>query len=286
MKQIDKETQLYSLFHEGFDRIPTKISDHLLATGTHELIMGIPFDDVSRILNGLVLTNGVGIPIKPIKLDRKVSEVFNHDAAQAIASVCIHDDHRVVLLQLTKDTIIDNYVKGTLTYPQGHCEWDKTLDTKLAFDSNSQGTERGTRIMSSMAFRDYIIENAFREATEELKINDHYGNFDFWAKVDEIMKRCRPSDICPIYIEKPGSMSRHICFLVDVAFPGNSLDPYIEMGITTNEPNKHNVLVVGYEGLLESVGRIDMICPWVAYSFRQIPFFKSTFIEHYLRKNP
>ena len=273
MNQLEKEAQFFSLFHkrgESIYWIPEKLKNYLNESGSDEKIIGLEKADYQSILNGGTFPKSLA----PICMDRKIMEYFSCMTLQVIAAVCIHSSSQVLLLQLTKDTKIDGYTKGALTYPQGHCTWDSIKDRLY------------TGVISWQGFRDVIVKNAYRETSEELQIDDFYLNLEFFMELDSIMQKCAANrEIYPIYIDKPGSTSRHLCFLIDIEFSDEKFMKYAPH-IRSKEPDKHNVLILNYKGIVESVGRIDMICPWVASSFSRLPFFTKSFMTSYIRENP
>ena len=277
MKFEEKETQLLSLFHIHETYVPDRLKEYLHSEKKTEKIAGLKMSSIKTI-SETGIAQGTKFDLVP--LDRMEKEYFEVNAAQIVSCICIHDDYRCLFLQLTNDTPVDGYVKGSITYPQGHCRWDTGLINRVPKNDDESYT------LKTPEFVQLLRAAAFREFTEEVKLRDYYQNMEFCNIVSDKLNRCNATtgDVVPVYINKPGSIGRHIGFIFEVAFPGNDLVQY-EKILSTNEPEKHNVFCFTYDQLLTTIGRVDLICPWVSYSFQKIPFFRSKFIQPYLHKN-
>lgn len=271
---LEAEARILSFF--GLREIPRYISDYLAEKDNGEIVLGMDHCIASRFMQ-IGMSDSIGF--SPLALNRAEDEYYS-TGVQAVAAACIHDDTTVLMLRLNQDSRTDGYRKGTLTYPQGHCTHTREV-LKRAIITD------GKRILKLTPFMDILRDNAYREVSEELKTVDDYAGYSFWSEVSDKIRYAHPQrDVFPVYIDKPGSLSSHIGFIFDVTFQGNILREKYAPVITSREPDKHEVVLVDMNGLLQSVDRADQICPWVAYSFSKIPFYRTTFIASYKKNVP
>ena len=283
---MDHAEALFSLFARNNPivehRIPQEIRKRKHPPYQDEDIITIHDDDVENFLRKFE----VGSPIKMqsylhpcIHLIRsKRSDVENFGALKQIIPVaCIHDSTRVLLLELVKPTrYVDGYNTGTLTYPQGHaCYTD--------FAERLKTQEIGQRSLWSPSAVDQILrQEIFREINEEITVQSEYHRMRFMYDVGDILFRGNgAAPVFPIYVNRAGTTSRHIAMIYDIDMThSETFQCYAEF-IISNEPMKHTVKIMTIMDLLQldSVGKL---CPWVAYSFGEIPFMSGPFLEPYL----
>lgn len=269
-RNSEAEARILSFFQ--IKKAPPHIGEYLQSKSNGETVLAMPRETALQIASRGIQE---GLSFQAIPLDRAQGEYYS-DAVQIIAVACIHDDEEVFLLALKNDTRIDGYTKGSLTYPQGHCVFDRDVVKKCIIN------EKNERILYLNPFIDILKENTFREVSEELESADDYKGYSFWYAVADKIKYANPfRDIYPVYIDRPGSMCKHIGFVFDVAFPGKAfLNEYLGVA-KSKEPDKHELIVADMMCMLNSVDRADKICPWVAQTFSRIPFFQSTFLDYY-----
>lgn len=269
---ITTEVQLFSLFAKTpamVDKVPGHIRTYCMNLNP-EQICCTTNQGLNQILSILKGVNPRAITIDLNHTDRGVSEYFG-DFIQIIGAVCIHDSKNVLMLELTHDVpIVDGYVKGTLTYPQGHIRYDRDV-SKMMVEPN--------KIALNALFKK-VRQDAFREVTEEIFISVPSLNHEFSTLMKQKIVEPIDATLYPIYINRPGSTDRHVCILFDVDLSGTTFDGNLEL-IESNEPTKHMVKVMNYKDMID-LYRVDTICPWVAKSFSMLPFYQTTFIEDYL----
>ena len=269
------ELRVVSLFAKGNDRLMSKMPYRIVAASkelyhANEEVIGVPEEGKKVIMrqhHGKITGTDV---LECGRYNRGFHEHFgNH--YQIITSACIHNADKVVLLVLKEQpSHIDGFHAGTLTYPQGHVDFDNTF-AKLAIGDNPNKFQ-----MSSLIYKSKC--DCIREISEEITIEDENIKNQFFNDIHYAL--FNESSIYPIYINHPGTTGRHICLLFDIDLTGTLFDHYAE-DIISNEPDKHNVRIFTFSDLC-NIDRADDIDPWVAASFSKVPFFGSTFIQSYL----
>lgn len=279
MDYTETNIRLYGLFAQDNSIVqkglPFDVLHKARELGKDEEIISFQKRDVEELVAHMS-SPGMNVTKKFVclKTNRHEDELFGHHV-QLVASTCIHTQDRVVMLELERDTMVDNYVKGSLTYPQGHCEWD------FKFDPFNQ--REG---VFNLGFITHTIkENAFREVHEEIRVNgSNFQQVEIMNAISEaIFHQGNNGKIYPIYLNKPGTTIRHFCALVDVDLTRSSITNEDLELLVSNEPEKHKVRIIGFEDLLK-LERVDTLCPWVATSFARIPFFGETFLNGYLSR--
>ena len=281
MNEKDVAVRIYGLFGEGrpdfAKKVPIKTLNACNGFFQKENIVGIPEKELKKSIDILRDRNRdpVNYSVECRELNRGIDEHFG-DNIQLITAVCIHDETSFLGLRLTDDTTIDGYVPGTITYPQGHCTWNKSFQ-----DMAMPHSQRWTYLSLIAKAKD----DAFREIQEELFIEDDYYRAEFMMSLHHRLfyhpTSARPY---PIYVNKSGTTRRHLCILFDVDM-SNTIFSTMKEYIDSNEPQKHSVAIMTFDDLLK-LERVDMICPWVAASFSKIPFFHSSFLKGHLRVMP
>mgnify|MGYP007127086730 CR=1 FL=1 len=190
-------------------------------------------------------------------LRRNNLEYFNNDWLQCIVAACIHeseyiDGNAVLFLKLVNPGDVSDYRKDTLTFPQGHVQY--------IADEN-------------YTFREILDYSMRREIQEELGNNWTNNSIDDGIKIEEIISIIDQCDIYPIYINKPGSSRKHLCFLYDIDISKANIQNLLSDCIISNERSKHTVVYLRKEDFI-SGHYIKNICPWVMAGFHEIPFFQ------------
>lgn len=274
MSNINTEAQLFSLFAKSdrmIDKTPYPIRDFCLNMNDEKIIC-VNQANVSRILS---VTKGVNVNSITIPVYGKArgNVEYYGDWIQIIGAACIHDEKHVLMLSLNRNAPnVDGYMKGTLSYPQGHCDFDYEITKHL----------HGDNLPLDILFRK-VRKEVLREVTEEVQITDPVLNRQFGEAIQNRILYPADTTVYPIYINRPGSTERHLCILLDVDMSGTCFTNVID-NIQSNEPDKHSVIVADYDKLLE-LDRTDTICPWVAKSFSMLHFYQTTFLEDYLERN-
>lgn len=270
------EATIYSFFARKnislIERTPKQVRDSFPIK--NEDCLGICKSDIDLIMGAKYKGTNPNTMIKVYPVNRTNAEYLSK-LVQIVGVACIHDQTHTLLLRLVKDTPILNYRDGSITYIQGHCEFD----TAFA----QMGNPFPEHYYSINEIIKKVKQDVFREIQEEVTIDSDMLRTNFLHDVGNIISGCDMSDIYPIYIDSPGSMEVHLCMLFDIDMSGTKFSSYMHE-IHTNEPLKHDVYIMTYEDLL-SLARADQICPWLARSFSQIPFYTTTFIDHYLKTN-
>ena len=280
MKQ-DVAVRIYGLFAQGNSKMEAKLPNAIQTASNQifgkEDIVGIREKDLSSFISGMKMnaTHYPSIQHFCAKLNRGYDEHFG-PYIQLIGAACIHNDKQVLLLELTKDTTVDSYVAGSLTYPQGHCHWTQSFENAHVM---------GTRKWTLYSIINMVKENIVREIQEEICVEDQYYQITLMSAIrDKLLKTPGNGQLYPIYINRPGTTCRHLCMLADIDMTGTIFDEMAEE-IRTHEPEKHRVRIMTFEDLLQ-LDRVDTICPWVSSSFSTLPFMQTSFIEGHLRKIP
>lgn len=259
--------QLYSMFarkhHNLINYTPYDVKALAASTKT-EKVIGINEMTLKQLQNYKVLASSVvKVPVFP--LNRGIDEFFG-DHYQLVCAACIHDRNTTLLLKLATDTSVDHYKKGTLTYVQGHCKFDGSFEKELH-----------DGMIGAHFLIDKLREDAYREITEEIKVEDYYANLRFMNELKERLYTARlENSLYPIYINGAGTTGRHLCMLFDIDMTQTCYED-IKGEIVSNEPDKHSVVIASYQDLAV-LDRVDTICPWVQYSFGELPFYNDTFI--------
>lgn len=273
MSNICTEAQLFALFakkHHLINRTPSAIQDFYM-NFNHENIICTPKDQLARIFSVDKGVSPDNISIKVFGKDRGAAE-FSGDDIQIICAACIHDESNVILLSLNHDApYVDGYLKGTLSYPQGHCKYD----VEIAHACNNDEINLGTLISK-------IRTETLREVTEEIGSEDPVLQQQFYKDLQDRLLHPAGETVHMIYIDRPGSTEKHLCMLFDVDMSGTCFEKMADQ-IVSNEPEKHDVIIANYEKLVE-LDRVDIICPWVAKSFSTLHFYQTTFLKNYLEK--
>jgi hypothetical protein len=270
MANLDHEAQLFSLFKKScqIETAPYAIRDYCYNLN-HEKVVCIHRSDIPRILS--VRKGVTPNSILATLYGKERGEIEYYGVyVQLVATLCIHTNAQVIMLELAKDCPTTNYLKGTYTYPQGHCQYSVIANTV----SSPQ-----TRVNLPFIY-DCVRKEGLREALEEITIEDPVMLRQLSTDLQD--RIANYASITPIFEEIPGTMSSHLGFLLDVDLENTPSANLLDC-ITTAEPQKHSVHVVDYDALVE-LGRIDKLCPWVAESFSMLPFYNGTFMTDYLKK--
>lgn len=279
MNQSDVAVRIYGLFAENnpalLAKIPTHIKEDARTLFKKEDVVAIDKDSMDRFIremeNGLY--DPVNRKIRCFKVDRGYDEHFG-PYIQVIGAACIHTADKVLMLELKKDTSIDGYVKGTLTYPQGHCTWTPAFEAAKSDD----------QMWTYYTFIQKIKEEIVREVQEEIGMPDtYYGYYSMDAIRNALLWTKGNGKLYPLYINRPGTTCRHLGMLADIDVTGTIIEERMNE-IYSNERDKHEARVVTFEDLLK-LDRPDLLCPWVAASFSKLPFMQTSFIEGYLKKS-
>lgn len=274
---IYTESTVYSFFARKnislIDRTPQRVVDSFPVK--EEDCMAIHKEDIELIMGAKYKGTDPNTLIRVYPLKRTKAEYLS-DMVQIVGVACIHDQTNTLLLRLVKDTPILNYRDGSITYIQGHCDFDMSFA--------QVGNPYPDHYYSISEIMKKVKQDIFREIQEEVTIDSEMLRTNFLHDVGNIIAGCGMKDIYPIYINSPGSMEVHLCILFDIDMSGTKFATYMDK-IHTNEPLKHDVRIMTYEDLLQ-LARADQICPWLARSFSQLPFYTTTFIEKYLKENP
>ena len=129
-RNSEAEARILSFFQ--IKKAPPHIGEYLQSKSNGETVLAMPRETALQIASRGIQE---GLSFQAIPLDRAQGEYYS-DAVQIIAVACIHDDEEVFLLALKNDTRIDGYTKGSLTYPQGHCVFDRDVVKKCIINDS------------------------------------------------------------------------------------------------------------------------------------------------------
>jgi hypothetical protein len=275
---LTMEKNLYGLFAQGerYDELMKKMPSRLKGFCQDNPKAKEQVVAVDRVgLQLLLSLHGSSLRsdahIKVFQQDRGLQEDFG-PLYQLIGAACLHAGDKLLLLKLqAAPDNVDGYRAGTLTYPQGHVQFDRSL---------SQGCI-GDNEYAIGLLMDKVRSETFREISEEIGHEDHFTHLKLMEDIRTRLFRANAMrDVYPIYLDVAGSAGRHICMLFDVDMTGTSFETVCDE-IVSMEPKKHEVAIVTYQDLLQ-LDRIDLICSWVARSFSKVPYLGTTFIKKYL----
>jgi len=259
---------LRAIFAQGQPSIADNLPSELLKaidSRKKEQVLGLTQIGLAQLLDIGLSQPTLKLAVRP--LNRGFHEYFS-PYFQVTTAACIHDETHVLLLRLNQTQDVEGYHIGTLTYPQGHVQYNEKFVRDYC-GNDQQSTMHGVICHA----RDEI----YRELMEEIRIEDFYGNLKLFDELKERLFNTKPENIVhPIHIDVAGTMHRHVCLLFDIDMTGSCFESLADQ-IVSAEPKKHRTVVATY-GTLESVDRIDDICSWVRSSIPLLPFYTRTFI--------
>lgn len=276
--------RVYGLFLEGHPELVNKIPKEIIEKASYsfkpETAIAIRTKDFFKMKD--ILMTGLNRLDNPLMRSKRIELLsmprdereFVGDYIQIIGAACIHDDKRIILLQLENAGGADGYCKGTYTYPQGHCTYTNEVDRIQASDGGFCTFDLLGQI---------VKENIFREIQEELTIEGEYNRVRFMNDVrNALIQSPNNGKLYSIYVDRAGTSCRHLCILADIYMDSHSCFNEVAESIISNEPSKHKVRLISFGDLLE-IGSIDEICIWVAKSFSALPFMSKSFIQDFLK---
>lgn len=277
--------RVYGLFMEGhpelMNRVPSDVIEQASYSFKKEKALALKrsqfYSHRSSIMTSISKMDNPISRSGRIKVYPMIRNELEHigDYIQIIGAACIHDDKRILLLQLEQDGGADGYHRGILTYPQGHCIYDDQIDKFQRTDNGSITYELLAKI---------VKENIFREIQEELTIEGEYNRVRFLNDVRNALTQSpNNGKLYPLYVDRAGTSCRHLCILADIYMDMHSCFNEVADLIISNEPTKHSVKLTSFNDLLQ-LKSIDDICIWVARSFSMLPFMSLSFIQDYLKK--